>query len=215
MSYLDILKSGGGILKTVRETNRASDEDLISQTRKRLERMLSFGTTTAEVKTGYSLTVSGEIRMLELLEKLRIDSGYDIESTLLSAHAIPPEYSGKKESYLSEVVVPSDQCFYRKKLASFCDVFLEEGVFEYGDAESILNHAARVGLLMKIHADEIFGSTRRRTRGETQGYVCGSFRTIFVGRNFCASEEWCGGRTAARHSVLIFRWDLCESKTIY
>ena len=154
MSYLDILKSGGGILKTVRETNRTSDEDLISQTRKRLDRMLSFGTTTVEVKTGYSLSVSGEIRLLELLEKLRIDLGYDVVPTLLSAHAIPEEYSGKKESYLSEVVIPSINISSERKLATFCDVFLEEGVFDYRDAETILNHAARVGLLMKIHADE-------------------------------------------------------------
>ena len=74
--------------------------------------------------------------------------------TLLSAHAIPEEYSGKKESYLSEVVIPSINISSERKLATFCDVFLEEGVFDYRDAETILNHAARVGLLMKIHADE-------------------------------------------------------------
>jgi len=154
MSYLDILKSGGGILKTVRETNRASDEVLVSQTKKRLERMIAMGTTTAEVKTGYSLSISGEIRLLELLEKLRIDFGFDIVSTLLSAHAIPEEYSGKKESYLSEVVIPSINVASERRLAKFCDVFLEEGVFDFADAETILNHAARVGLLTKIHADE-------------------------------------------------------------
>jgi len=154
MSYLDILKSGGGILKTVRETNRASDEVLVSQTKKRLERMIAMGTTTAEVKTGYSLSISGEIRLLELLEKLRIDFGFDIVSTLLSAHAIPEEYSGKKESYLSEVVIPSINVASERRLVKFCDVFLEEGVFDFADAETILNHAARVGLLTKIHADE-------------------------------------------------------------
>ena len=80
---------------------------LLSQTRGRLERMIASGTTTFEVKSGYALTISGEIRLLDLLQKLRSEGKFDITSTLLSAHAIPQEYSGKSAVFVQEVVVPS------------------------------------------------------------------------------------------------------------
>jgi len=154
MSYLEILKSGGGIMKTVRDTRAASNADLLSQTERRLQRMTAYGTTTVEVKSGYALSVSGEIRLLELLAEVRADHGYDIVSTLLSAHAIPEEYSGKTETFVSEVVIPSVNVAAERKLAKFCDVFLEEGVFGYRESEGILSHATRTGLSAKIHADE-------------------------------------------------------------
>ncbi len=169
-TYLEILKSGGGILKTVRDTRNASDSALLSQTIKRLERMESFGTTTFEIKSGYALTVSGEIRLLELLEKLRNNQGYDIISTLLSAHAIPEEYTGKAEAYISEVVTPSVNIAVERKLAKFCDVFLEEGVFGYGESEGILSHAGRIGLQTKLHADE-FSDQRGAELGAKIGVV--------------------------------------------
>jgi imidazolonepropionase len=153
-TYMEILQSGGGILKTVRDTKKASDAELISQTVSRLNRMASFGTTTVEIKSGYALTVSGETRLLELLEKLRADNGHDIVPTLLSAHAVPPEYAGKAEAFVSEVVTPSVNIAAERKLAKFCDVFLEEGVFGYRESEAILSHAERIGLQTKIHADE-------------------------------------------------------------
>lgn len=154
MSYLDILRSGGGILKTVRETNEASDETIVAQTVDRLRKMSSFGTTTAEVKSGYSLTVSGEIRLLELLDRIRHEFGFDIVPTVLSAHAVPTEYRDRPDSYVSEVVFPSVNVAAERNLAKFCDVFMEEGAFGESETESILLHAARIGLRTKIHADE-------------------------------------------------------------
>jgi len=170
MSYLDILKSGGGILKTVGETNRVSDQELVSQTEKRLKRMIASGTTTVEIKSGYALTVSGEVRLLEILEKLRNEFSYDIVPTILSAHAIPREYEGRNGAYISEVVFPSINVAAERKLAKFCDVFLEEGVFGYRDSETILNHGTRVGLQMKIHADE-FSDQRGAELGAKLGVV--------------------------------------------
>ncbi|HZW54998.1 MAG TPA: imidazolonepropionase [Nitrososphaerales archaeon] len=173
MSYLEILSAGGGILQTVRQTNEASDEELLKQTSRRLDRMMSYGTTTMETKTGYALTVNGEIRLLELLHRLRAEKGYDIEPTLLSAHAIPREYLAKGKSgsdtkeqilertqnvgiqkYIDEVVIPSINISSERSLSRFCDVFLEEGVFSFRDAERILNHALRCGMRVKVHADE-------------------------------------------------------------
>ena len=173
MSYIDILRAGGGILKTVRETNEASDDQLIAETCRRLDRMTSFGTTTMEVKTGYALTVNGELRLLELLRRIRVEKGYDVVPTLLSAHAIPQEYyrqrpsertlqgAGNVESgraarrrYMEEVVMPSINVCAERSLSPFCDAFLEEGVFGYSEAEKILRHALRCGMKVKLHADE-------------------------------------------------------------
>jgi imidazolonepropionase len=153
-SYLDILKSGGGIQKTVQDTNAATDHDLLSQTRRRLERMVASGTTTFEVKSGYALTISGEIRLLDLLQKLRSEGKFDITSTLLAAHALPLEYTGKSAAFVQDVVVPSINVCAERNLATFCDVFLEEGAFNFKEAEMILSHAGRIGLETKIHADE-------------------------------------------------------------
>jgi imidazolonepropionase len=152
-SYMEILKRGGGILRTVRDTRNASDERLKSETRKRLDRMISNGTTTFEIKSGYALNLEGELRLLRVLRELK-NEGYDIEPTLLSAHAIPEEYSGRSSAYVDEVVIPSiDECA-KLKLATFCDVFMEEGAFGEAETERILNHAAERGMKLKLHADE-------------------------------------------------------------
>ena len=154
LSYLDILARGGGILDTVEKTRNASDEELVNSTRKRLERMTSFGTTTFEVKSGYALTVSGEVRLLELIQILIRDGGFDIEPTLLSAHALPSEYKKRNQAYIEDVVIPSINVVSEKKLSTFCDVFLEQGVFGKSEADRILSHASRCGLKLKLHADE-------------------------------------------------------------
>ncbi len=208
MSYLEILKSGGGILRTVRETNRASDEELVSQTRKRLERMASFGTTTTEVKSGYALTVSGEVRLLEILAQLGRESEYDIVPTILSAHAIPKEYEGKNSVYVSEVVIPSINVAAERKLAKFCDVFLEEGVFDYRDSETILSHAIRVGLSAKIHADE-FSDQHGAELGAKLGVVSADHlgRASLDGISALA-KSGSVAVPAARHVVLLFCRDI-------
>ena len=153
LSYLQILRRGGGILKTVAQTRRATDRDLISQTRKRLDRMISSGTTTFEVKTGYGLSVKEETRLMELIRRLKQEFSYDIEPTLLSAHALPREYRRPKE-FVEEVVLPTIDIAAERQLARFCDVFMEKGVFDGREAERILKHARAKGLGLKIHADE-------------------------------------------------------------
>ena len=116
--------------------------------------MVASGTTTFEVKSGYALNVSGEIRLLEMLRRLRSEGKFDITSTLLSAHAIPSEYSGRAEAFVQDVVIPSINVCAERGLVTFCDVFLEEGVFDYKESEMILTHASRIGLKTKLHADE-------------------------------------------------------------
>lgn len=153
LSYLQILKRGGGILKTVAETRRATDQELISQTRRRLDRMICSGTTTFELKTGYGLRVKDEIRLLELIDRLKQEFGYDIEPTLLSAHALPIEYRRSKK-FIDEVVLPTIDIAAEEHLARFCDVFMERGIFDGSEADYILTYARTKGLELKIHADE-------------------------------------------------------------
>ena len=153
LSYLEILSRGGGILKTVRETRLASDETLAAETSKRLDRMTEYGTTTFEIKTGYGLSVKEEIRLLRLIGVLK-DAGYDIEPTLLSAHAVPEEYSDRAGNYVDEVVLPTIDEASKAHLARFCDVFLEKGVFGRAEARSILEYAKKKRLAPKLHADE-------------------------------------------------------------
>lgn len=152
LSYLEILKRGGGILRTVKQTRKATSSELFAQTKDRLDRMMSFGTTTFEIKTGYGLSFKDEIRLLELIGSLRLEGRYDIVPTLLSAHAIPK--NSKSDEYIEKVVLPSIDFASKKHLADFCDVFMEEGVFDRHSTERILLYARKRGLGLKIHADE-------------------------------------------------------------
>jgi imidazolonepropionase len=154
LSYLQILAKGGGIMRTVRDTRSASDSKILQETRERLRRMQSFGTTTFEIKTGYGLDLKNETRLLRIMEDLRKNEGYDISSTLLSAHAIPPEFSNDPDQYIKEVVIPTIDVASKNKLASFCDVFMEEGVFGRDQSKAILEYARSKGLGLKMHADE-------------------------------------------------------------
>jgi imidazolonepropionase len=158
LSYLEILSKGGGIMKTVRDTRAASDSQIREQTKGRLHRMLSSGTTTFEIKTGYGLDFKNEIRLLGIIDRLRNVGNYDIVPTLLSAHAVPPEFSKDIGQYIETVVKPTIDYSSKKKAALFCDVFMEEGVFGQEETRSILEYARSKGLALKIHADEFSDS---------------------------------------------------------
>ncbi|MFZ7103870.1 MAG: imidazolonepropionase [Peptococcaceae bacterium] len=155
LSYLEILQRGGGILHTVRNTRKASLEELVNDGEIRLKKMLAHGTTTCEVKSGYGLNFQDEMKSLEAVAELNELGLIDLVPTFLGAHAIPEEYQGNKEKFitlLTEEIIPAVR---EKGLAEFCDVFCEEGVFDLEEARLILEWGCRYGLLPKIHADEI------------------------------------------------------------
>lgn len=154
LSYLEILQKGGGILKTVRDTRNATNLQIKEQTRERLARMLTCGTTTVEIKTGYGLDLKSEIRLLQIVDELGKTEDQDIVSTLLSAHAIPPEFSGQVDKYIEQVVKPTIDYASESGLAEFCDVFMEEGVFGREQSRAILQYARAKNLGIKMHADE-------------------------------------------------------------
>jgi imidazolonepropionase len=154
-TYQEIAAKGGGIRSTVQKTRRASKEELVAIGKRHLDTMLSLGTTTVEAKSGYGLSTKDEIKMLEVLRDLDSAHPVDVVPTFLGAHEIPPEYAGKKEDYVRLVVEEMIPAVGEKKLAVFCDVFCEKGVFSLEDSRGILNAGKRFGLLPKIHADEL------------------------------------------------------------
>lgn len=154
--YLEILKQGGGILSTVRSTKQATDKEIKAQTSRRLQTMLSLGTTTAEVKSGYGLTIVEEIRSLRLIKELGSEQVIDLVPTFMGAHAVPPEYSEEEfVNYLVEEMLPK---VVAEDLAEFCDVFCEPGAFSVKSSERILVKAKQLNLKLKIHADELASS---------------------------------------------------------
>jgi imidazolonepropionase len=155
-SYAAIAAEGGGILATVRSTREGSDAALGSAVRTRLETMRAYGTTTAEAKSGYGLTERDEIRALALLRELSRDPSLPrLVPTLLAAHEIPPEFSGRRSEWVrivAETIVPR---VAQEKLAAFCDVFCERGVYTVEESRTILSAARAAGLGLRVHADEL------------------------------------------------------------
>ncbi|HEV8359820.1 MAG TPA: imidazolonepropionase [Candidatus Thermoplasmatota archaeon] len=153
MSYQDIAREGGGILKTVEDTRKASKAELLAQARARLDRMLLAGTTTAEAKSGYALEPDGEVRLLEVIAELGREHPLSLVPTFLGAHAVPPGEDA--EQYLNDLIEHALPVIERRKLARFCDVFVEQGYFSAPQGRRLLRTAAKHGLRSKVHADEL------------------------------------------------------------
>ena len=160
-TYLEILAAGGGILATVRATCAASLEKLVAETRPRLLRMFRHGTTTAEVKTGYGLRTSTELRMLQALLALDAMGPLEIAFTFLGAHAVPPNYQGDADGYtglVCDTMLPLLKEWWPHHAPylplPFVDVFCETGAFSLQQSRRILSRANELGFPLKIHADE-------------------------------------------------------------
>ncbi|MGQ9565767.1 MAG: imidazolonepropionase [Candidatus Bathyarchaeales archaeon] len=154
-SYLEIFRRGGGILQTVWETRKASLSQLVEACEKTLDAMLAHGTTTVEAKSGYGLCLKDEIKILEAIKRLNRQHPISIVPTFMGAHAVPQEYEGRAEDYVelvSDKMIPK---IAEKKLAEFCDVFCEKGVFNLEQSRKILQSGKKHGLKPKIHADEL------------------------------------------------------------
>ncbi len=154
VSYAEIAARGGGINATVRRVREASREQLKELARRRLDRMLAFGITTVEVKSGYGLSPADEIKCLEVIAELNREHPCDLVPTFLGAHEIPAEYRHDREAYLRLVIERMLPEVAGRRLAEFCDVFCEQGVFSVAESERLLHAAADHELKRKIHADE-------------------------------------------------------------
>ena len=153
--YIEILNNGGGILSTVKATKEASEEELYKKAKKSLDRMLEFGVTTVEEKSGYGLELNTEVKQLEVARVLDQNHPVDLVHTFLGAHAVPVEYKENHKAYIDILVDVMMPKIKDMGLAEFCDVFCEEGVFTIEESEYILQKAKEMGYKLKIHADEI------------------------------------------------------------
>jgi imidazolonepropionase len=161
-TYMQIMAAGSGINSTVERVRQASVEQLVAETRPRLDRMLRLGTTTVEIKTGYGLDTGNELKSLQAIYRLDADHPVDVVPTFLGAHAVPPEYKGRADAYVTLVVeemIPAVVAFAagQGQPPPFIDVFCEEGVFDMAQSRRILEAGRAAGMPLKIHADEFAG----------------------------------------------------------
>lgn len=152
-SYLDILAAGGGILSTVRETSARSEDELFAQAKRSLERMMRFGVTTLEAKTGYSDSLAVELKQLNVAKRLSEETGINIAYTAMPAHAVPTTLPSTRDAYIESLVAMLP--VLHEAGATFADVFVEQGVFSIDEGKTILQAAKDLGMKLKIHADEI------------------------------------------------------------
>jgi imidazolonepropionase len=154
-SYKEIAAAGGGIVRTVEATRRASVEELTLSLCRRLDEMLLQGTTSAEVKSGYGLETAAEIRSLEAIAAAARRHPATLVPTFLGAHEVPVEHRGDRRRYVDLLVAEMIPEVARRGLARFADVFCEEGVFTVAESRAILAAAQGHGLALRVHADEL------------------------------------------------------------
>jgi len=154
-TYADIAAAGGGIVSTVAATRAASEDDLVADSRLRLDEMLACGTTTCEIKSGYGLDVEAELKMLRAIARLNREHPIDIVPTFMGAHEVPMDHRDRRAAYVDLVIEEMIPAVAAGKLAAWCDVFCETGVFTPAESVRILNAGLRHGLRPRVHADEL------------------------------------------------------------
>ena len=155
-SYARIAEEGGGIKVTVEAVRRASVDELVELARPRLDRMLTYGVTTVEIKSGYGLTVADEIKMLEAIRRLKAHTPVELVASYLAAHTIPGEYRDRPDAYLDEVLAPAVLArIVDEGLAEFADVFCERTAFDLAQSRRYLGACRDAGLSLRLHADQI------------------------------------------------------------
>lgn len=165
-TYAEIAADGGGIVKTVEATRAATEHDLIEGARKRLAEMLAFGTTTAEAKSGYGLSLAAERKQLFAIRTVAAGQPIDLTATFMGAHEVPVEFRGRRRDYVKLLIEEMIPAIAEQQLAEWCDVFCEQGVFTPDESRDILEAGKRHGLKPRIHADELALSGGSRVAAE-------------------------------------------------
>ena len=151
-SYQQIAENGGGILKSSSQINAVSTDDLYTESKNRILSLIKQGTGSLEIKSGYGLNYESELKMLEVISRLKNSLPIEIKSTFLGAHAIPKNY--KKDDYLKLVIDKMLPDFIDKKLVDFVDIFCEENYFSVDDTKLLCNKAYELGVASKIHTNQ-------------------------------------------------------------
>ncbi|MCX7942979.1 MAG: imidazolonepropionase [Deltaproteobacteria bacterium] len=158
ISYLEILKAGGGINYTVKCTRSTKESELLKTGLKRVKKFISNGITTLEIKSGYGLSFEDELKLLRIINTIKKKSDIEIIPTFLGAHTFPEEYRNEKGKYIDIIIKKMLPVIKRRKLSQFCDVFTEKGAFNLNQTKQIFNAAKRLGFKLKIHADQLTNS---------------------------------------------------------
>ncbi len=164
--YLEIMAEGGGILSTVKAVRAATEEALITQSMSRLNRMLAFGVTTCEAKSGYGLDLPSELKLLRVIRALSSLQPVKLVPTFLGAHTVPQEFAKDRNAYVDLVVNEMLPAVIEARLATGCDVYIEEGAFDPQQSERILRAARDGGLSLHAHAGQFsdLGGTEMAAR---------------------------------------------------
>lgn len=154
MSYEEIAKRGGGILNSAKKLNQTSEEELYNQSKNRLEEIMKLGTGAVEIKSGYGLSVEGELKMLRVIQKLKANYPIEIKATFLGAHAFPTEFKENHQGYIDLIINEMLPIITKENLADFIDVFCESGYFSVAETEQIMEAGKKYGLKSKIHVNQ-------------------------------------------------------------
>jgi imidazolonepropionase len=155
LSYQEIAARGGGILNSVKLLQNTSEEDLYAQSVKRAWEIISFGTGSVEIKSGYGLTAMDEVKMLRVARRISQSTPLSVKTTFLGAHAVPERYKANREEYVNEIINEMIPVVASEGLADFIDVFTEKGFFSVEDTDRIFNAGLKYGLIPKIHANQM------------------------------------------------------------
>ena len=155
VSYAEIAAKGGGILNSANKLNAASEDELFNSAWGRLEEVSKLGTGAIEIKSGYGLTVAGELKMLRVIKKLKEKSGLSIKSTFLAAHAYPMEFKENHQGYIDSIINEMLPVIAAEKLADYIDVFCETGFFSSEEMEIICKAGMQYGLKPKLHVNQL------------------------------------------------------------
>jgi imidazolonepropionase len=158
LSYEQIAKRGGGILNSAKKVADATEEELFDGAMNRIKQMIQKGTTAIEIKSGYGLSVEGELKMLRIIRELKKKSGVCIKATFLGAHAIPALYKNNRRGYIDLLINEIMPQIADEHLADYCDVFCEDGYFTQDETIEILESAKLFGMIPKVHANQMSNS---------------------------------------------------------
>ena len=154
LSYEEIANRGGGILNSAKKLNETSEEEIYEQSKFRLEEVMQLGTGAVEIKSGYGLTIEGELKILRVIKKLAENYPISIKATFLGAHAFPTHYKDNKAGYIEEIISKMIPEIAKNKLADYVDIFCESGYFSVEETEKIMQAGIEFGLKPKIHVNQ-------------------------------------------------------------
>ena len=182
LSYEEIAAWGGGILNSAQRLHNTSEEELLQSALSRMNEIMHQGTGAVEIKSGYGLSVEDELKMLRVIQKLKLHSPLTIKATFLGAHAIPLQYKDERHKYIDLIIEEMIPRIAEEKLADYCDVFCERNYFSQEETVRILKAGLEHGLKPKVHANQLSNSG-----GVQAGVECGAISVDHL--EFVGEEE--------------------------